>query len=111
MDLREFVHGAPKDVVLGIQDAQREQGIGGYIALWASAYIDRGRRLLGDGKDDEATAPFAKAILCRPIEYSQHAMPVRRDQSRLPGCHLASLRGTAYVVAGGRNTRLAGALR
>jgi hypothetical protein len=32
MDLREFVHGALKDVVLGIQDAQREQGIGGYIA-------------------------------------------------------------------------------
>jgi hypothetical protein len=32
MDLREFVHGALKDVVLGIQDAQREHGIGGYIA-------------------------------------------------------------------------------
>jgi hypothetical protein len=32
MDLREFVHGALKDVVLGIRDAQREQGIGGYIA-------------------------------------------------------------------------------
>jgi hypothetical protein len=32
MDLREFVHGALKDVVLGIQDAQREQGIGAYIA-------------------------------------------------------------------------------
>src|SRR5215813_10477735 len=32
MDLREFVHGALKDVVLGIQDAQREEGIGGYIA-------------------------------------------------------------------------------
>jgi hypothetical protein len=27
MDLREFVHGALKDVVLGIQDAQREQGV------------------------------------------------------------------------------------
>jgi hypothetical protein len=32
MDLREFVHGALKDVVLGIQDAQQEEGIGGYIA-------------------------------------------------------------------------------
>ena len=32
MDLREFVHGALKDVVLGIQNAQREQGIGGYTA-------------------------------------------------------------------------------
>jgi hypothetical protein len=32
MDLREFVHGALKDVLLGIQDAQREEGIGGYIA-------------------------------------------------------------------------------
>jgi hypothetical protein len=32
MELREFVHGALKDVVLGIQDAQREKGIGGYIA-------------------------------------------------------------------------------
>jgi hypothetical protein len=32
MDLREFVHGALKDVVLGIRDAQRELGIGGYIA-------------------------------------------------------------------------------
>ena len=32
MDLREFVHGALKDVLLGIQDAQREEEIGGYIA-------------------------------------------------------------------------------
>jgi hypothetical protein len=32
MDLREFVHGALRDVVLGIQDAQREQDIGGHIA-------------------------------------------------------------------------------
>src|SRR5215813_11880320 len=32
MDLREFVHGALKDVVLGIQDAQRERGVGGHIA-------------------------------------------------------------------------------
>jgi hypothetical protein len=32
MDLREFVYGALRDVILGIQDAQREEGIGGYIA-------------------------------------------------------------------------------
>jgi len=32
MDLREFVHGALKDVVQGIQDAQKEEGIGNYIA-------------------------------------------------------------------------------
>jgi hypothetical protein len=32
MDLREFVHGALKDLVLGIQDAQKEEGIGSYIA-------------------------------------------------------------------------------
>jgi hypothetical protein len=32
MDLREFVHGALKDVVLAIEDAQKEERIGQYIA-------------------------------------------------------------------------------
>jgi hypothetical protein len=32
MELREFVHSALKDVVLGIQDAQKEEEVGKYIA-------------------------------------------------------------------------------
>jgi hypothetical protein len=32
MDLREFVHSALKDLVLAIQDAQKEEHIGQYIA-------------------------------------------------------------------------------